>query len=402
MANSNGNTQKDGKVLVWQWGRFGAGPRFAYEMALALRKSSNISPLLSLSRQSELYTALDNSSAVDFPIDTYTGAADALRQTLRLPRLMRTLQDFVAREQPMAAISIMPGYWDVIAAKHLIKLGLPLITLVHDAQSHPGDWLQPIIAMHQQQISKSAGIVTLTDFVANILKQRELLQDHCHQTIAHPVLEFPDLALPAPPSASQIKQPQFSPARPLRLILPGRLKRYKGAHLLLAALEKIDPRLVEVTFAGAGGDENWIAEAKARPNCQLDLRWQSERELVSAIDKADILMAPYIEASQSGVVAVALGRGKPVIVTPVGGLPEQVRHNVTGLVAQETSATALATSILRFVEEPQLYQSCAAGALTAARGEIGWPQIASEYANFMRKVATDHSRRTIEKGSYER
>ena len=113
-------------------------------------------------------------------------------------------------------------------------------------------------------------------------------------------------------------------------------------------------------------------------------------------------MAPYIEASQSGVVAVALGRGKPVIVTPVGGLPEQVRHNVTGLVAQETSATALATSILRFVEEPQLYQSCAAGALTAARGEIGWPQIASEYANFMRKVATDHSRRTIEKGSYER
>lgn len=60
----------------------------------------------------------------------------------------------------------------------------------------------------------------------------------------------------------------------------------------------------------------------------------------------------HIEASQSGVVMLAYSFSKPVIVTNVGGLPEQVFED-TGIIVQPNDKNALADSILKMYEEPQ-------------------------------------------------
>jgi len=71
----------------------------------------------------------------------------------------------------------------------------------------------------------------------------------------------------------------------------------------------------------------------ALPSVELDLGWKSDRNLIAHLDWADIAVLPYIEASQSGIAPMIFKRGRPVIATPVGGLPEQVRSRALRLPA---------------------------------------------------------------------
>ena len=48
---------------------------------------------------------------------------------------------------------------------------------------------------------------------------------------------------------------------------------------------------------------------------------------------ADFICLPYNSASQSGIIMIAYGFGKPVVVTDVGGLPELVVEGKTGFIA---------------------------------------------------------------------
>ena len=56
-------------------------------------------------------------------------------------------------------------------------------------------------------------------------------------------------------------------------------------------------------------------------------------------------MLPYVEASQSGVIAIAHSLSTPVVVTPVGGLMEQVIEGPNGLISEKVTPESLASAI---------------------------------------------------------
>nr|HQV07423.1 glycosyltransferase [Chitinophagaceae bacterium] len=64
---------------------------------------------------------------------------------------------------------------------------------------------------------------------------------------------------------------------------------------------------------------------------------------------ADVVVQPYKNATQSGVTPLAYHFEKPMIVTNVGGLPDMVPHEKSGLVV-EPNAKSIADGILRFYE----------------------------------------------------
>ena len=83
--------------------------------------------------------------------------------------------------------------------------------------------------------------------------------------------------------------------------------------------------------------------------------WLTHAQIDKIQSRYDVIVLPYIEASQSGVVMSAFGAGIPVIVTPVGGLSEQVEDGVTGLVAQAPSGDAIADCIRWMANDRALY-----------------------------------------------
>lgn len=58
-------------------------------------------------------------------------------------------------------------------------------------------------------------------------------------------------------------------------------------------------------------------------------------------------MLPYWEASQSAVVPLAMASGRGVVATRVGGLPDLVRDNETGILVPPRDVPALAAAIVR-------------------------------------------------------
>jgi glycosyltransferase involved in cell wall biosynthesis len=77
----------------------------------------------------------------------------------------------------------------------------------------------------------------------------------------------------------------------------------------------------------------------------------------------------------------------PLVVTPVGGLAEQVAHEKTGLVASAVEAGAVAAAIERLVVDSLLYERCSQGALRHAQSELSWAAIAEKVLTAVEDIA---------------
>jgi len=351
-------------------------------MAQALSEQCGHETLLSLAEGAELMQDRAVRSAVDLPLHTYANTQEFLRRSIFIRRVLRPIEERLRADPPDAAIVTMMGYWDIFLIRRLRRLGVPVVVMLHDAELHPGDRLHVMVRLQPWLVRIAAGVVTLTDFVARQLQSRVSLEGKVRAVIPHVAFDFADLDLPPP------QLPDASPDRPLRLLMAGRLKRYKGLQLLADALRLIGgtPPL-SVRVVGAVQDESEIAPLAALPGIEFDLGWKSDRDLIAHLDWADAAVLPYVEASQSGLAPMSFKRGRPVIATPVGGLPEQVRHGETGLLTEAVSAPALAASIRRFAQDRELLRACAGNALVHADNELGWNALAPRFSEVLERVA---------------
>lgn len=134
----------------------------------------------------------------------------------------------------------------------------------------------------------------------------------------------------------------------------GFVRAYKGLEYLLQAMPEV-LKQVDVHTLVVG--EFWVSESRYRELIQeLNLerqvtivnRYVPNEEIGLYFSAADVVVLPYIEATQSGVVQIAYGFAKPVITTNVGGLAEVVRDGETGLIVPPRNSDALAKAITRY------------------------------------------------------
>jgi glycosyltransferase involved in cell wall biosynthesis len=150
---------------------------------------------------------------------------------------------------------------------------------------------------------------------------------------------------------------------------------------------------VELEIVGSGDLAPYKAQLAGLPDIAITNAWVDEERIGRALARADIVVLPNLEASQSGVAAAALTAGLPIVATPVGGLVEQVSCGRTGIIAKGIEAQDLAAAIQRFAVDQAIYELCSAGALRHAREELGWARIAARIANIANEVASRPSRR---------
>jgi D-inositol-3-phosphate glycosyltransferase len=136
-----------------------------------------------------------------------------------------------------------------------------------------------------------------------------------------------------------------------RLVLfAGHARRYKGIDVLLAAWDKAQlPNMAGLVIAGEsylGGDRLKVAAARCRRSSSIRVidRYLSDDELAAWLGAADVLVLPYVRASQSGLLGAAVAAGTEVIATSTGGLGEQA--DATGaLVVEPGSVEELARAM---------------------------------------------------------
>jgi glycosyltransferase involved in cell wall biosynthesis len=327
-------------ILVWQWGRRGAGPRFAACLADALRGRPGIDVTLSLCRNAEILAG-PHPPQCEMQVRTYGGMASFLVRLATAPLALPFLLLRLRQVRPDLAICAMPGPLDLLMGVALRLLGARLVVVVHDADPHPGDGFPGQMQLQRLLCRIASGLAVLCAHVGTRLRDQNLAGTGGRPLIPfeHPLFAF-DM-----PAAQPLDGPR-------RLLCFGRLLPYKGLDLLAEALATLPgPAELAVRVVGCGPEMPALDALRTCRGVTVENRWVPESEIGALLGWSQALILPYREASQSGVAAAALAAGRPVIATRVGGLREQL-CNAPQLVLCEPDAGSLARAIGLWMETP--------------------------------------------------
>jgi glycosyltransferase involved in cell wall biosynthesis len=345
------------RLLLLYWGRRGFPVRLVDDFTRQLRNRRDLALALSMSRQSEGFADADT-SVPSFHVDTFAGRASALTALLRLPRQRRDLMRFLQENGTEVIFMPMRHAFLPLVRPPIRRAGVRVLMAVHDALPHPGD-SYPLWRRHfRLELAATDGILVMSDYVA----------EQMARVYRYPRERTFRMPLPSPAFGAP-RRPRTAPTgRPWRLMFFGRFRAYKGLSLLAEAYAALRGRFAVTLRVVGEGDAAALGALAALPDVTIERRWVPEREVAALFDGTDVLVLPYAEASQSGVLATAFALGVPTVATPVGGLCEQIVSRSSGLLAGAATGPAIAEALAALLAEPDLYARCSAGALAAAAG----------------------------------
>lgn len=134
----------------------------------------------------------------------------------------------------------------------------------------------------------------------------------------------------------------------------GFVRDYKGLMYLIDAmpliLKKVDVTLLIVGefWKGKGEYVSRVEELGIEDNVRIIDKYVPDEDVAQYYVASDVVVLPYLSATNSGIVQIAYGFDRPVIVTDVGGLPEIVKHGKTGFVVKPEDSREIAEAVLKF------------------------------------------------------
>ncbi len=163
----------------------------------------------------------------------------------------------------------------------------------------------------------------------------------------------------------------------------GNIRKYKGIGTLLRAFSEVARRVPRAKLVLAG--ECWVDwspwQSIIRENGLTDrvvahLHYIPSSQIKYYMSAADLVVLPYDQFdSQSGPGNIALGFGKPLVVTNVGGLPDLVRDRRQ--VVNAGDCWALAETIAEMLEDSSWLERASLDSQALAR-ELSWSSIARQ------------------------
>ena len=305
-------------------------------------------------------------------IDTGKGAKGTI---LRLfsPRTWKDLRRLADEFRPDVVHITSAQEWNPALGWFVRKtLKKPLIYTIHDVIHHEGT---PFYFKITEGIFRSMpdGLVVLTDQGKKILIRKGVPEEKI-LTAPHGVYDF----------FTQFGQPDIEERK--EILFFGRIEAYKGVGVLLSAARPLLDQYPDwkLQIAG-GGDVTPYSELLRHPQIELTNRFISDAEVAEFMQRAAIAALPYLSASQSGVIPTAFAFGKPVVATRVGGIPDMVRDEETGLLVPPNDPEALRTALKRLMDDPALRKRLGEAGRKFAQTELSWDSIAEKHAAFYRK-----------------
>lgn len=141
------------------------------------------------------------------------------------------------------------------------------------------------------------------------------------------------------------------------LLFFGFVRRYKGLRYLIQAMSKVRREIpAQLLVVGEFWEDErpyrrMVQELGLQDSVHIFNTYVPNGEMARYFCAADVVVLPYLEATQSAIAQVALGFDKPLIATSVGGIPEAIPHEKAGLIVPPADVDALAEAILRYFRE---------------------------------------------------
>ncbi|HWK27799.1 MAG TPA: glycosyltransferase family 4 protein [Solirubrobacter sp.] len=276
-----------------------------------------------------------------------------------LARAAQHVPDMLRYRRAARAADVVHFQWLPIQAldARLLPPVHPRVLTAHDVL--PREPRPSQLAGQRALYERMDAIVVHSEHGAARLRDEVGLDPARVHVIPHGVLD--NLAAVAP-------VPLFAKTRPVVLFF-GLIRPYKGLDTLLEAWRRAAPDAELWVVGMPRMDASFIHG----PNVRTALRFVSGAELAGAFDAADLVVLPYREIDQSGVLFTALAFGKPLLLSAVGGFPE---IDGAALVPPD-DPDALAGALTALLGDPARLERMAAASRALAAGAYGWDAIAA-------------------------
>lgn len=152
--------------------------------------------------------------------------------------------------------------------------------------------------------------------------------------LTHPIYNIFGAGISKSEARQKLNIPENEPV----VLFFGFIRKYKGLDILLEALTQVDTK-IKLLLAGEfyGNEPEYLDKINAlnlQERIYFHTSYIPEEQVHQYFCAADVVIQPYLSATQSGVSQVAYSFNKPMIVTGVGGLDEVVVHQKTGFVCE--------------------------------------------------------------------
>jgi len=266
----------------------------------------------------------------------------------------------------------------------------PLITTVHDVRYHLGDRRSSIVPQWVTDLATrfSAGL---------IVHGAGLKSSVCRKFNLDPqfVFNIPHM------SYSFYRHWEHPGVHELRnnILFFGSIWEYKGLKYLIEAESLLSRALkgFKITIAGKGEDLTKYTRCMIDPShYEIINDFIPDEQVAGLFQKASVVVLPYVDASQSGVVPLAFAFGKPVVVTNVGSIAEAVSQGEDGFIVEPRDPRALAEAITTILRDPALKQRMSERARAKADTDLSWLHVAEmhleAYVELLRKSSNARGR----------
>lgn len=244
----------------------------------------------------------------------------------------------------------------VSIAREIQRHGVPHIHTLHDVQlSVPSGlliageedsflnrsflrrWYEAVV---KHQMGTPELVVSPSKFLADFYVSRGMFTDSRMEILPNPL-----------PPGNRPELPQMRPRMRTRFLFVGQLEMHKGVHLLLQAMDELGDD-VELHFAGDGSLAEFVCERASADERVTYHGFVSLKNLMHLLENTDAVVLPSVCYENSPtVIYEAFLIGVPVIATRIGGIPELIQDDVTGILVAPGSSSELAKAMRRIHAE---------------------------------------------------
>ena len=276
--------------------------------------------------------------------------------------------------------------WPVVRVAHRLKA--PVIWYLHETLVAVR--LMGQIPEIQPTLRMANLLVTPTDRTADVYRD---ISDT-------PVTVAPYGIPPPPPLARKVKH------GPREFATLGSFEPRKGQDVLLEAIALLDGSSPSFfRMAGRVLDKVFFARlqtaAAGLPNVAL-LNALDHAAAMALLHEADVLISPSRDETMPVVILEAMGAGKAVITTDVGGVREWIHNELNGLVVPPENPEALAAAVARCAKDRELVEQLGAASRRTFDRHFALDRFATRFAELIELVrAGKFQRRPASSISYQ-
>lgn len=255
----------------------------------------------------------------------------------------------------------------------LISRQYRVITTIHDVVCHVGDTASARFPFRSLPARFSSRIIVHGEYLKNSLVERYKINPDRVDSIPHGALSVYTRFAKA-----DVKEQNGDDKI---VLFFGRIWEYKGLRYLIEAEPLITKKIpcFKIVVAGTGENIQKYKKLMVNKDKFVILNHYIDNTMVAELfQKASVVVLPYIEASQSGVIPIAYSFKKPVVATRVGSIPDVVIDGRTGFLVPPKDTKSLANAIIKILYDDQLRIEMGNNAYKMTMTDLSWENIAAK------------------------